>query len=796
MQVTPADEVLAEKLANDLGAPVVPSAPEQAELAKQAVVGEMIDEPQSAAPVLEEEQIDLPVQAEAAAPTPVMEIPARQFAPRRSGKRVAVLLALMVISMVAAALVIYNFCEKRIAFTGSISYQNFGRLQQAEQRRLQESQKSLLVSERLRDVAVNDFRSHHLDMSPGFLGSAEAFARNETRVHWIESKSGGGYDTLVYRYEGSDNGDKFRVSAILNGLYQLDQEMISDAEKARTSLAQNRETLDAKQRELVNLEAQRKEINDRMSRLPDDEQLRALKADNDSADKNFRTAFDAARAAEAALKSLEQTPASASAASPNTPNDSELGELQKSLDDLKNQLATAKNTVEERADMARKGLDNAIEEFQKSTTLAEGLMKDNPELSAFVAQAQKLQDTVQKLTGDLLDRQQKSYEKLLDEKRFIEDRLTQRRKELWDSDKDMKRIKDDLAMRERGYNAAVGQGYDKEATEIKKDLDSGLALVEKRKMELESDPMLMTLTDLLARSQEEIAAAQKQLDADRKQADALTEELQKNFAKLSPDVQKLPQSQRSLALQMSSRMDAVNNARRSLADAVEAKNVDANNGLKLLQDQVQMMAAKVEDRRKVLAMVNSQQLPAEERQKQQANIEQKRVAYAAAVQAEADAENALLKKRQTLLDAQASATDGVKARNEYEKVTRQYFDLRDKELPQLKASVEQAEQTAALSAYPSNPVVPDEGIQQPDQRLTYTALAVAAIAIAFSLMIIFTGNSVAPPAMVTSPYVAAIQQPVLSPIPESDSLGGMSLGQVEEAPAPPAEHPAEAPAAA
>ncbi|HEY3787475.1 MAG TPA: hypothetical protein VGL71_01415, partial [Urbifossiella sp.] len=202
MQVTPADEVLAEKLANDLGAPVVPSAPEQAELAKQAVVGEMIDEPQSAAPVLEEEPIDLPVQAEAAAPTPVMEIPARQFAPRRSGKRVAVLLALMVISMVAAALVIYNFCEKRIAFTGSISYQNFGRLQQAEQRRLQESQKSLLVSERLRDVAVNDFRSHHLDMSPGFLGSAEAFARNETRVHWIESKSGGGYDTLVYRYEG------------------------------------------------------------------------------------------------------------------------------------------------------------------------------------------------------------------------------------------------------------------------------------------------------------------------------------------------------------------------------------------------------------------------------------------------------------------------------------------------------------------------------------------------------------------------------------------------------------------
>jgi len=778
-EVTPAQEEMAAKLAEELGAPPLaevppiqsgPSAVVAEVPVEETVVAEELPQP---AELVEEEQ---PVAAPRTEYTLSTQVAAPQMV-RRGGKRVAVLLAVMVILMAAAAGIIYRFCQQRVAFTGSISYENFGNLQQAEQVRLQESQKSLLVSERARDVALNDFRSHHLDLSPGFLADAEDFARNEGRVKWAESHPGGGYDTLVYRYEGSDKNDEKRVAAVLDALYQLDQEMVGDADKARASLQQNRETLDAKQRELAILEAQRKDINEKMSRLPDDEQLRALKADNETAEKSFRTAFDAARAAEAALKSLEQPPSQISAVS-NAPADPELQELQKSLDDMKNKLATAQNTVEEHADMARKGLDNAIEEFQKSTSLAEGLMKDNPELSAFVAQAQKLQETVQKLTGDLLDRQQKSYEKQVEEKRFIENRLTQRRKELWDSDKDMKRVKDDLAMRERGYNAAVGQGYDKEAAEIKKELDAGLAQVEKRKMELESDPMLMTLTDLLARSQEEIASAQKQLEQDRKQADALTEELQKNFAHLEPDVQKLPQSQRNLAQQMTSRMDAVNNARRTLADAVEAKNVDANAALKMLEDQTQILAGKIEDRRKALAVLNSQQLPAEERQKQQANTEQKRAAYAAAVKAEADAENGLLKKRQALLDAQANAADGAKARDQYEKVTRQYFDLRDKELPQLKASLEQAEQMAGISAYPSKPSN-FSSMQLADPRLTYTALAIAAIAIAFSLLIIFTGSTAGQMPLPMPPIAARMPSIAATPLPEP--LGGIGLKDVGEA---------------
>ena len=50
--------------------------------------------------------------------------------------RVALLLTVMFLLMIAASFLIYTFLKQQIHFTGTISYENFGKLTAAEQGKL------------------------------------------------------------------------------------------------------------------------------------------------------------------------------------------------------------------------------------------------------------------------------------------------------------------------------------------------------------------------------------------------------------------------------------------------------------------------------------------------------------------------------------------------------------------------------------------------------------------------------------------------------------------------------------
>ena len=49
------------------------------------------------------------------------------------------------------------------------------------------------------------------------------------------------------------------------------------------------------------------------------------------------------------------------------------------------------------------------------------LVKDNPGLQQYLLSAQKLQEFVQKLSGDMLDREQRQVDALLDLKHFVDE---------------------------------------------------------------------------------------------------------------------------------------------------------------------------------------------------------------------------------------------------------------------------------------------------------------------------------------------------------------------------------------
>ena len=685
----------------------------------------------------------------AAAPSTSMSIINPHAAPnqmplRRRGRRVGVLLLAMIILMVGSAAAIYTFMKQRVTVTGAIGFENYGKLTIAEQRNLQSQQNALMISEELRTVALNNFTHDNPRISAGYLADRLDFARNElgVRVKWLPT------GTLLYTYEGTDKSDAERVRALLKGLYAMDADMISNAGKNRENIQNLRNTLDQKIKDLENKKRLRDESQKIIERQPAEDQIKALTADKEAAEKVWKQAVAAVNIADIELQRIEQASSLASTVEgtesigatvkPDSTGDPEVDKLKSNLEQATARLNTARNTVAERAESARAALDTALEQFQQSTNVVQGIMKDNPELSAFVVAAQRLQETLQRLSGDLLDRQQKSYEHLLEEKRYLDERLASRRKELWDADKDIKRLKDDLGMRERGYNAALTNDYAKEATEIKKQMDLSLGKIERRKMEIENDPILVTLNEFTAKRQQEITASQKLLEADRKKADELTREIEKNLSPNAPSVEKLPENQRALAQQMASKMDAVSNARKVYAEALEAKNAEANLSLKVAEEQVSLNAARLEERKKAITAMNTQKMTVTELQEHETVVEQKRAAFDTMKKRETDAYNVYFEKEKAARLAAAEVTNALKTRDEFTLLTDAYFHLQG-EIPTLRNQLEMKERDSGAFAYPMEPRV-NEPTAAADQRLIYSLGAMAAIALVFSLLFALTGG--------------------------------------------------------
>ena len=681
---------------------------------------------------------------DASAHLPLLRIPGQPARPNR-GRRVGILLCTMLILMIATFAAIYTFMKQRVTVTGSISFENYGKLTIAEQRNLQSQQNTLMVSEELRTVAFNNFTHYNPQLSAGYLADRLDFAKNEvgSRVKWLPT------GTLVYTYEGTDKSDAERVLAVLKGLRALDADLISKASNNRQTITNLRDTLDKKLKELETKKVLRDQAQKIVERQPADAEIKALTADKEAAEKVWKQAVSAVNIADLELQRIEQASSLASTAEgtdaigatpkPASTGDPELDRLQNNLEQANARLNIARNTAAEKAESARNALDSALEQFQQSTTVVQGIMKDNPELSAFVVAAQRLQETLQRLSGDLLDRQQKSYDHLLEEKRYLDERLASRRKELWDADKDIKRLKDDLGMRERGYNAALTNDYPKEATEIKKQMDLSLGKIEQRRMEIENDPILITLNEFTAKRQQEITASKKLLEADRRKADELTKEIEKNLSIHAPTVEKLPENQRALAQQMSSKMDAVSNARKVYAEALEEKNAEVNKALKLAEEQVQLNAAKLEERKKAVASMNTQKMTVAELQERETFVEQKRIAFDSLKKRETDAYNVYFEKEKAARMAAAEVASASKTNVEVGQLTDAFFNLRDKEIPTLTRQLEMIERDTGAFAFPSEPKV-NEPTAAADQRLIYSLGAMAAIALVFSLLFALTGG--------------------------------------------------------
>src|SRR5205823_430166 len=151
--------------------------------------------------------------------------------------------------------------------------------------------------------------------------------------------------------------------------------------------------------------------------------------------------------------------------------------------------------------------------FNSQIEQAQGAVKNNPDLLAYISSAQKLLGSTRELTDQLMKRQQEQYADLSKVKTNLNDKMLARRAEVWQKDPELLKLMDQKDIKTRQYNAASGQNLTQEAADLKAELDLLESEIKARQTKVADDGFYADAIDQL---QKIIDATQKGIEDDRK----------------------------------------------------------------------------------------------------------------------------------------------------------------------------------------------------------------------------------------------------------------------------------------
>ena len=313
----------------------------------------------------------------------------------------------------------------------------------------------------------------------------------------------------------------------------------------------------AKEKTAADIAALDKKISDLSATadIPGIQQRTALEAEAKRLEGAYNAAVTNAARLAAELKVLRDHPQAplpnAAGAAPIAPiaapppappaPDEQLTQLQMQLQQLDDQIAAAKAGQSDKSKAARAQLDAALDAFSRQITQAQAAQKDNAAFVAFLADGQKLVQSSRDSTDQLIKRQQDQYAQLSDLKVRLNEKILARRAEVWKKDPELLKLMDQKDIRTRQYNTAIAQGLNKDAQDIKADLNYLDSAIKARQTLVADDGFFADAIDQLNHA---VDAAQKTLDGDRQQTMTSLDAAQAAFlhgqpATLTPDQQQL-----------------------------------------------------------------------------------------------------------------------------------------------------------------------------------------------------------------------------------------------------------------
>ncbi len=703
-------------------------------------------------------------------------------------RRVPILLVAMLVLIGAAGGGIYYFWPVKTRLEASINFKNFDNMTTHELRRFQDIQRGYLVDPGTRLTALEKLHQIDPKLSGGFLADLvayqQAFLKNNSGAEWPESRKG----VFVIHYLGDDEvGDAKRMQAVAAAMFDANRTLLGDVVRTRQQIDDLKSSIAVKTTQLDDLTAKIKKERDFGEAAGDVQQHELdLKDQLAKLDKAWTDARAAVKNAQTDLDRLQEelknTPTTAPTGKVDPATDVQLSQMNKKLAELSAKIAATKDSQANQAAEARKGLDSAMDDFQKQIATAQDAMKDNPQLKAYVEAAQKLQENTRSLVDDLIQRQQKSIAALTDLRQRLNEKMDSKRSETWANDEELKSLREKYEMYQRQYNAAVSSNLKKEAENVKAELDLTNSLIKSRQELLGNDP---TYADAIEQLNLMVDTQTKDIAADRKRTDEMLEEQQKNFTQLTPSVEKLPSEQKQLAEDLGKKLGAINDARKTYAKAIDDSNAQTQQALADMQKERNELQGQIDTRRAALASANQQTLTQQNDQllaQRKAAVAAKQKELDGLTKAEADARAALDAKDKEHRGALA-AVDEVRMSNERLETAIEQKDAISRQLDQNKSDLDMRSRQIRGMVEPLEPSEADIRILgKDDPRLKFTLASGGAILVLFTIWILVTLHSANRDAMYYG-YVADEYEPQDEPAPTQNGNGKHSTAEDEREPA-------------
>src|SRR5690606_1591157 len=230
--------------------------------------------------------------------------------------------------------------------------------------------------------------------------------------------------------------DSRRMHALLVAMFQQNQRLVDHQRNAEQELRDRIEALNQKKGQIEALQ-QRHEVLKRQSVPPYTEgELKARAAQVATLEARWRQAEEAVRKVQGEIERMREAAAriepSGDAGDPQVAiSDESLKRLEQQAAELQQRLDAERVADALAASHAQKLLDESIAGLEAQLEQVMKQMKDVPELRGYVTVAKLLQDTVHRLTTELLHDQKQQLETITELKRKLDEQLIARRNEVW-----------------------------------------------------------------------------------------------------------------------------------------------------------------------------------------------------------------------------------------------------------------------------------------------------------------------------------------------------------------------------
>lgn len=644
---------------------------------------------------------------------------------RRRRWSVPVLVILMLLCAAAAAGGAWFLLPRQTRVEAAISFMNLTTEQSRHQ--VDQQLQAMLGEPELRNSAKAIYHARAgADAQAGFLDDAVDYSRMISQAKW----SGQDSSTWVMgRQSAQAKADEGRLTALMAALYADDRianrRMVY--EKIQQQLRELNAAIDQSHRIVEQRSGEIAELEEHLHGRRSAADLAPLEREVATAEKAWHEAAERSVQLKGELDQLRQSPATAPAGSTGTASavteDTELRNMRASVEDLKMRLERVRVSSHSQADEARQKLDDAAQRLQQQIADVQRQMHDNPELQNYVAAVARLQDAVRELTAEFVQGQKEQADRIAGLKRLLDEKMEARRGKIWENDKELKDLNDQLALTTRQYNAALSGGDETahQADNLKADVDRLTDQIRRRRELLGDDSVYAEAINQL---QQIIDAGQKQLADSRQRTEEMLQKVQRSVLAAQPPPQRLPAEQQALAAELEKRLDELNQARKQYADAVQ--NGQESEPARMIAEDIATLQSRIDQRTRELAQAQAKQAGEQEELERLRAVEQKRAQLTEAQQAESSAREAYFQKSKQLQSAHENIDRRLASLSQRDQAAQELKARRDR----LDALMSQSKETA----YPEPARVAIAGMGA-DQRPAYAAGAAGIVVLLFAIFI-------------------------------------------------------------